>query len=42
MPLLGLNDVTIAFAGPPLLDRAGLQIEDGERIGLLGDRKSVV
>ena len=36
MPLLGLVDVTIAFAGPPLLDRASLQIEPGERLGLLG------
>ena len=36
MPLLSLNDVSIAFAGPPLLDRAGLQIEEGERLGLLG------
>ncbi len=36
MPLLGLVDVTVAFAGPPLLDRVSLQIEPGERIGLLG------
>jgi ABC transport system ATP-binding/permease protein len=36
MPLLSLIDVTVAFAGPPLLDGVGLQIEDGERIGLLG------
>jgi ATP-binding cassette subfamily F protein uup len=36
MPLISLNDVSIAFAGPPLLDRVGLQIEEGERLGLLG------
>ena len=36
MALLGLNEVSIAFAGPPLLDSVGLQIDDGERIGLLG------
>ncbi len=36
MPLISLNDVTLRFAGPPLLDRASLRIEDGERIGLLG------
>ena len=36
MPLLSLNQVRVAFAGPPLLDDADLQIEDGERIGLLG------
>jgi len=36
MPLLGLNDVSLTFAGPALLDGVGLQIEDGERIGLLG------
>ncbi len=36
MPLLTLHDVSLSFAGPPLLDRVGLQIEDGERLGLLG------
>ena len=36
MALLGLNGVSIAFAGPPLLDSVSLQIDDGERIGLLG------
>ena len=36
MALLGLNGVSIAFAGPPLLDSADLQVDDGERIGLLG------
>jgi ABC transport system ATP-binding/permease protein len=36
MPLLGLSSVSIAFAGPPLLDGVSLQIEAGERIGLLG------
>ncbi|HEX7879772.1 MAG TPA: ATP-binding cassette domain-containing protein, partial [Candidatus Eisenbacteria bacterium] len=36
MALLSLNDVTLRFAGPPLLDQVSLQIDDGERVGLLG------
>ena len=36
MVLLGLNDVSLTFAGPPLLDSVGLQIDEGERVGLLG------
>jgi ABC transport system ATP-binding/permease protein len=36
MALLRINDVSISFGGPLLLDRVGLQIEPGERIGLLG------
>ena len=36
MPLLGLNQIHLTFAGPPLLDGAGLQIDDGERLGLIG------
>lgn len=36
MALLGLNDVRLTFAGPALLDGIGLQIETGERLGLLG------
>jgi len=36
MPLIGLNDVRLKFAGPPILEGANLQIEDGERLGLLG------
>jgi ABC transport system ATP-binding/permease protein len=36
MAILGLNNVSLTFAGPALLDSVGLQIEDGERIGLLG------
>ena len=36
MALLGMNEVTIAFGGPPILDRANLQIERGERVSLLG------
>ena len=36
MALISLAEVSLAFAGPPLLDRASLQIEPGERIGLLG------
>jgi ATP-binding cassette subfamily F protein uup len=36
MALLGIKDVTIAFGGPPVLDRAGFAIERGERVCLLG------
>ena len=36
MPLLGLNDVRLTFAGTALLDSVSLQIDDGERLGLLG------
>jgi ATP-binding cassette subfamily F protein uup len=36
MAWLGLNDVSLTFAGPALLDSVRLQIDEGERIGLLG------
>ena len=36
MALLSLNDVSLTFAGPALLDSISLQIDDGERLGLLG------
>src|SRR5688572_112649 len=36
MALLGMQDVSIAFGGPPVLDRAILHIERGERVCLLG------
>jgi len=36
MALLGLQDVSISFGGPPLLDGASLSIERGERVCLLG------
>jgi len=36
MALIGLDEVSVRFAGPALLDAASLQIESGERIGLLG------
>src|SRR6188508_2940322 len=36
MALLSLNDVSLTFAGPALLDSVSLQIDDGERLGLLG------
>src|SRR5450755_4303577 len=36
MALLGMQDVGIAFGGPPVLDRARLAIERGERVCLLG------
>src|SRR5678815_945452 len=36
MALLGMQDVTIAFGGPPVHDRAGFSMERGERVCLLG------
>ena len=36
MALLGMQDVTIAFGGPPVLDKAGFAIERDERVCLLG------
>jgi ATP-binding cassette subfamily F protein uup len=36
MALLGMQDVSIAFGGPPILDRANVAIERGERVCLLG------
>jgi ATP-binding cassette subfamily F protein uup len=36
MSLLGMQEVSVAFGGPPVLDRASLYIERGERVCLLG------
>ncbi|MFU8819757.1 MAG: ATP-binding cassette domain-containing protein [Desulfurivibrio sp.] len=36
MALISLQQVTLAFGGRPLLDRANLQVEAGERLCLLG------
>jgi len=36
MALLSLLDVHLAFGGPPVLDGVNLQIEEGERVCLLG------
>ena len=36
MPLVTLADLSIGFRGPPLLDGANCQIDEGQRIGLLG------
>jgi ATP-binding cassette subfamily F protein uup len=36
MALLGMQNVTIAFGGPPVLDEASFTIERGERVCLLG------
>ncbi|HVN42802.1 MAG TPA: ATP-binding cassette domain-containing protein, partial [Steroidobacteraceae bacterium] len=36
MPLLNLRDAELAFGLQPLLDRAALAVESGERIGLIG------
>ncbi len=36
MSLISCQRLHIAFGGPPLLENAGLRIERGERVGLLG------
>jgi ATP-binding cassette subfamily F protein uup len=36
MTLLSLKDISLTFAGPALLDSVSLQIDDGERLGLVG------
>jgi ATP-binding cassette subfamily F protein uup len=36
MPLIALSDVNLGFRGPPVLDRANLTIEPGERVCCLG------
>jgi ATP-binding cassette subfamily F protein uup len=36
MALLGMQEISIAFGGPPILDGANLAIERGERVCLLG------
>ena len=36
MPLLTLKDVSLSFGGPPLFENLALEINDGERICLLG------
>ena len=36
MPLLSLHDITFTWGGPPLLDGVSLDVEPGDRIGLLG------
>ncbi|MEO8448847.1 MAG: ATP-binding cassette domain-containing protein [Gemmatimonadota bacterium] len=36
MPLLGMREVSIAFGGPAILERASFSIDAGERVSLLG------
>ncbi len=36
MPLVSLQEITLAFGGPSLFDRLSLQVEPNERIALLG------
>ncbi len=36
MALISLQEVSLGFGGPLLLDKVNLQIENGERVGLLG------
>jgi ATP-binding cassette subfamily F protein uup len=36
MGLIWINNARVSFGGPLLLDNLSLQIEEGEKIGLLG------
>ena len=36
MALLSLQDVSVSFGGPPLLEKVNMQVEKGERVCLLG------
>ncbi len=36
MALISLRDVSLAYGGPPLLERVDLHVEDGERVCLMG------
>ncbi len=36
MPLLKFDDVSVAFGLNPVLDKANLQIDEQERVGLIG------
>ena len=36
MPLLSVRNLTFSFSGPPLFDGIDLEVEAGERIGLIG------
>ena len=36
MAILSLQDLSISFGGPPLLDKINLQVEKGERVCILG------
>ena len=36
MPLISLDHVTTAFGHVPLLDDAGMMVEPGERIAVIG------
>ena len=36
MALISLQDITLAYGGPPLFDHLDLQLEQGERVALLG------
>ena len=36
MPIVRFVDVSVSFGGPALLDRMAIQIEPGERVGLVG------
>ncbi len=40
MALIGISGVTLTHGGPPILDGVSLQIDEGERLGLLGRNAS--
>src|SRR3989304_1661209 len=36
MALISLNEISVSFGGPPLVDELTLNLEAGERVALLG------
>jgi len=38
MALLSLQDVSVSFGGPPLLEKVNMQVAKGERVCLLWGR----
>ena len=36
MAVVSLQDVSVSFGGPPVLEHVDLQVDKGERIGLIG------
>jgi ABC transport system ATP-binding/permease protein len=40
MALVGLSGISVAHGGPPILDAVSMQIDEGERVGLLGRNAS--
>jgi predicted ABC-type transport system involved in lysophospholipase L1 biosynthesis ATPase subunit len=37
MPLISLREISFSWGGPPLLDQISMEVEAGEKIGLMGN-----